>query len=106
MTNFGVNESMKIWNSMASYTNGKWNVRRGRWCYFPAKDVLIMTRTTLKHGGLRDFIARMLNLKGLSFEKMIVQFLQTEAQDLYGGYVKESEESYHMYWLLDLKKVF
>lgn len=47
------------------------------------KDILVMTLTTLKDGRSWDWLRRMFNMKGITFERLLTQFMDKIADQVY-----------------------
>jgi len=77
----------RIWLKIRDHVTRNWNVVRGRKSQHKPKDVLFMLLSVLKHAGSWDFLAKMFQIKGPTFEKLISGFHSTAADTMYELFV-------------------
>lgn len=106
MTNFTASEFFKIWDYTSNFISTKWNVGRGRKSSCKGKDVLFMMLTVLKHGGNWDYLAGMFCMKGPTFERMIVNFIQLLSEHWYKQWVTSREVRYPMDRMMKEQRIF
>lgn len=106
MTNFTPQEFERCWDIIADFVRTNWNVGRGRRCAHSGRDVFFMLLTVMKHGGNWDFLAEMFKMKGPTFERMIVKFLETISQKYYDDCMREVLKRYTMESMVDRQKTF
>ena len=66
----------------------RYNTGRGRKSVHTGKEVLFMTLCVMKHGGQWDFLAKTFGLKGPSFERLIMKFIEIISLPVYQHYVE------------------
>ena len=77
MTNFTLSELSTIWARLDQYVLENWNTGRGKRTAQTPKECFFMLLVVMKHGGRWDFLGRMFDFKGPTFERLIVRFLDT-----------------------------
>ena len=88
MTNFDPTQFLGIWCGFEKIIMVRYNTGRGRKSVHTGKDVLFMTLCVMKHEGQWDFLAKMFGLKGPSFEKLIMKFIEIISLPVYQHYVE------------------
>lgn len=106
MTNFSLPEFNGIWDLIRTHVATHWNVGRGKKSSFKAKDVLLMTLTVLKHGGSWDFLSKMFKIKGPTFERTVMTFVDVIEPFLFKQSVANWEKKFTMDRLMADKTVF
>ena len=96
MTNFSLNEFRAIWSVLSDKVEMDWNNGRGRKRQHKPQDVLFMLLCTLKHAGNWDFNGKMFDIKGPTFERMILGFAERIYDTLYSLAVEKYEKKYTM----------
>ena len=90
MTHLTAREFQCLWDLVAAHVMSHWNIGRGKRCTFGEKGVLFMMLATLKHGRNWDWTGKIFGVKGLTFERMIVNCVNIVSEYLY-NYLVETE---------------
>jgi len=106
LTNLTSIEFRGLYHSLHDFISKTWNVGRGRKSSYKAMDVLLMTMAVLKHGGTWDWLGRMFRIKGPTFERLIVGFLEKLAPHMHDLFVKDVAELNPMAELIEQKTRF
>lgn len=96
MTNFSAAEFQTLWSSVSEHILTTYNVGRGRKSPIGGKDTLFMVLTVLKNGGHWDILAKLFHMKGPTFERHILNFINIIHDVLYSIYVEKLEEKWTM----------
>ena len=96
MTNFTESEFDYIWTRMNTHVQSTWNVGRGRKSKHQPKDVLFMTLTVLKHPSTWQMSGLMFDMKGPTFQKLIMGYLEIIGPELYKFAVTRMNSKYTM----------
>lgn len=88
-TNFSIRGFHAIWDHISDFVSNNWCVGRGRRSKFKSMDVLFMTLATMKHGGTWDWLGKMFNIKGPTFERLITKFIEQVSDHLYDLFVEK-----------------
>ena len=89
MTNFSLSEFLAIWNVIEDTCATSWMSGRGRRKTFRPKDVLLMTMTTIKHGGNWDLLGKNFNVRGNTFERTVISFVTLVGPVLYDSFISK-----------------
>lgn len=106
MTNFSLSEFMDIWARLSDHAHSHWNTGRGKRTDKSAKDCFFMLLTVCKHGGAWDFLGRMFNTKGPTFERLMVKFLDVMFAAAGKAYIGRLNEHYSMRRMLEKGRGF
>lgn len=106
MTTFSPQEFVRLWNYIGQDILSQWKVGCGRKCPYRAKDTFFMLLAVVKHGGNRDFLARMFRIKARTFERMITSVLGIISLIVYDMFVLRNNSIYTMKGLLQEGKTF
>ena len=90
MKNLTAREFQCLWDLVADHVMSYWNIGRGKRCTYGGKDVLLMMLATLKHGSNWDWTGKIFGVKGPTFERMIVKYVNIVSEYLY-NYLVETE---------------
>ena len=94
MTNLTSAGFANLWTELRECIESKWNHGRGKRSTFSGKDALFMLLTVLKHGSLRDFLALMFKLGSGTFERTMINMLNTVCDYAYDRYVTKVLRKY------------
>ena len=75
MTNFSPIEFAGIWEHVREFSMDKYTTERRLRSSVTPKDLLFMTLAVLKHGEEWGFMARTFNMKGPTFQRLVVGFV-------------------------------
>ena len=106
MTNFDPTQFLGIWSGLQGVISQGYNAGRGRKAIHSGKDVLFMTLCVVKHEGQWDFHAKMFGLKGPSFEKLIMKFVDLLWLPVYEQYVEHQATKWTMTAVSDVGRLF
>ena len=76
MTNFTLSELSTIWARLDQYVPKNKNTGKGKRTAQTPKDCFFMLLVVMKHGGRWNFLGRMFDVTGPTFERLIVRFLE------------------------------
>lgn len=82
----------EIWDHISSLVAKNWSVFSGRRSNLKTMGVLFMILDTLKHGVQWDWIGKMFDIKGPTFERLITRFIDTVFDRLYQLLVEKWSE--------------
>lgn len=106
LTNFSNAEFHQLWDKVSGFVSENWGAGRGRRSSFTPKDVFFMILVTCKQGGAWDWIGRMFNIKGPTFQKMITRFIDMLAPFMHDCFVKKVTEQFTMTRLMSTGRTF
>lgn len=106
LTNFSLVEFHEVYDRLRKHISDNYNVGRGKRSQFKGKDVFFMTMTVLKHSGQWDFLAKVFNVKGPTFERLVIGFIKMLSDFAYAAYVEQAAEQFDMTTLLREKSKF
>ena len=96
MTNFSLDEFRVIWSVLNDKVQMEWNSGRGRKRQYKPQDVLFMLLCPLKHARNWDFNGKRFDIKGPTFERMILGLADLVCDTLYSLAVDKYEKNYRM----------
>jgi len=94
MCNFTGPEFRILYNTMHDVIVENWNTGRGRRSPYKGMDVLFMLLTTMKHAGSWDALGQMFAIRGPTFERVIIKFLNIISPHLYEKFVESVQAKY------------
>ena len=106
MTNFDPKTFFGMWSGFQGVISQGYNAGRGRTSIHSGKEVLFMTMCVEKHGGQWEFLSKKFGLKGPSFEKLIMKFVDLLWLPVYEHYVEHQGTKWTMTAVSDVGRLF
>lgn len=82
MKNINAKEFRLIYSKIEGIISENWNTGKDRRTVYKPKDVSFMMLVLLKHGGQWDFLGQTFKMKGPTFERLIMRFVNFVSLDL------------------------
>ena len=96
MTNLSLIEFHDIYGRLQDHISKNYNCGRGKRSKYAAKDVFFMSLAVCKHSGQWEFLGKLFNIKGPTFERLVTSFLKMLADYAYDVYVDGAAEQFTM----------
>lgn len=106
MTNFDPQKLFQIWEAIEDYVIEQYTTGRGCRSSVKPKDLFFMTVCVFKHGGEWHFLARTFNMKGPTFERLIMGFVLNVSEYIYKHFVVDNENEFRMAELMKNRQQF
>ena len=106
MTNLSACKFQRLYGELRLFIIANWNTGRGRKRANKPMDVLVMTLALLKHGSSWNFLAKMFRMKGPTFERLVIGFLQVILPEVKRRFIEPVADMYTMCALQEDKKDF
>lgn len=96
LINFTAVEFRGLYSRIQAQVVSRWNVGRGRKTTQTPMDVFFMSLVVLKHGGSWDLLAKVFEMKGPTFERLIMGFMTVAGKILCELFVDTVPQAYSM----------
>lgn len=106
LTKFSLIEFHEIFDRLREHIAKKYNRERGKRSQYQGNDVVFMSLTVCTHSGQWDFLDKMFNIKGPTFERLIMNFIKLLSDYAYNVYVVAAADSFDMTTFFRNKSVF
>ena len=106
MTNFTPNEFRTFYGTLQSHIMTKWNVGRGKRSQYKPMDVFFMSLVTMKYGGSWDQLGNLFRIKGPTYMKLIVGFLEKLRDFMVERFVTKFEKQCSINYLNESEQLF
>ena len=95
-----------LWFLLQDHVSKSWNVGRRRKWQFSGKYVLLFALTAFKHGGQCDYLGRLFDKSGTTFERTVMRFIEVVNEEIYETVVLNLGESWTMKGMIPTQKTF